>query len=1176
MVGRGDERRVVTVLFADLAGFTGLSESADPEQLKNLLDRCFARLAVDITGHGGRVDKVIGDAIVALFGAPVAHEDDAERAVRAGLQMQCTMKALSEELDMALAMRVGINTGEVLVGEMRAGGDYTAMGDVVNVASRLETMAAPGAVVVGAATHAATAAVVKYRSLGELRARGREELVRAWEAIECMLPPGRRPLNVVGPLVGRELQMGVLQQFFAGAAHGRRAHLAVVIGDAGIGKSRLMEELGRWATAEHNALVLAGRCVPYGEANPWWPLAEAVRQACGIHVSDDWGVAAARCRAVLTDPEDPGSIERDPEELAQHVAGLMYLLGDDDAMADVDPQRAQQEGRRAMLALIDTLAARRPVLLVLSEMHWSDDVVLDLLSRLDRLDGLPVMVVVTARPELEDRWQPPARGRHNLVTVHLDPLDARATRELAAILLGEEAPDAVIDALVERSGGNPFFLEELVSYLDEASAGELASTASTASAGGLAGGPRRPGELPITLRGLVAARLDSLPLAQRVVLQDAAVIGRSGTLAALASLGDRQDAHTEDALVGLLSRDLLVVDAHRWDFRSEVVRDVVYDTLTKSERARRHWALAMWLSETEARSERQDEVLEQLAHHLATAAELVAEVGSSAGVPPDAAADAVDALTRAAHVAAEREFLASARRLHDRAAALAPPGPIRDAILVDRAEVLTGLRELDTAETDLAEVLQRAGGTLRAQALTVLGSVKQIQGQLATASSTLADALRFWRELGDLRGEGEALRRAGTTSFLAGDPKAAEDALSEALSIAKRLGNGRDQAWASWNLAWVAFSAGQMAAAEERLADARHAFRQCGDVGGLGWVKGLLGWVRLVQGRREEAEVLAVALLEEMRDRGDRWALGMVLVLLATVRLWQGKSGASLAPAAEAAQVFSSIDDETGLVRALCVKGRALANLGRVADTKAIQDDLLQRHQQGRLTPISAELTEWRAGVAVHLGDAATALEAVNECTISWPLAAMEWRPVHGSALLIAGQVTEACAMLEESARALTDAEAQGGARDGVARALRPGSMAALAMARVALGNSVGADQAAGEALANDPEGIYHDRSLAHLAQAFAAAHTGRFADMQRAVEAARSVVGATDDAIAQGVVELARAHLGWAIGDPAGPEEVARAAAALKQLGAGDGWDTLFRIAARPTTTTPPQIQPA
>jgi len=264
-----DERRVVTVLFADLVGFTGLSEARDPEELKLLIDGCFETLVRDITNFGGRVDKIVGDAIVALFGAPVAHEDDPERAVRAALRMQETLATRSAELGAPVRMRIGVNTGEVLVGALRAGGDTTVMGDVVNIASRLQTIAAPGQVLVGPTTHAATAGVIAYEPLGAVAVRGREEVVDAWVATAALLQPGARRRRARGPLVGRERELGLADHALASSITHRRAQLIVLLGEAGVGKSRLAAELASLAAERHEALVLEGRCVPYGEANVW-------------------------------------------------------------------------------------------------------------------------------------------------------------------------------------------------------------------------------------------------------------------------------------------------------------------------------------------------------------------------------------------------------------------------------------------------------------------------------------------------------------------------------------------------------------------------------------------------------------------------------------------------------------------------------------------------------------------------------------------------------------------------------------------------------------------------------------------------------------------------------------------------------------------------------------------
>nr|MBA2283440.1 AAA family ATPase [Acidimicrobiia bacterium] len=398
---RADERRVVTVLFADLVGFTALAERRDPEQVKNLVDRCFERLAADVADFGGRVDKFVGDAVLALFGAPLAHEDDAERAVRCALRMQRTLSDWREGTGAdELQLRVGINTGEVLVGALRAGGDWTAMGDVVNTASRLQTMAEPGTVVVGPDTHAATLDAVRYTPLGELRTKGREGLVEAWVAVEPIALPGHRTRRADVPIVGRDLELGLIGSVIEAAVKRRRAATVVVVAEAGMGKSRLVEAAAERAACEHGMAVWEGRCVPYGEANVWWPVAEAVRQGCGITTEDP--LATAERLAVVAVTAALEMPDRAPE-VKRIVTGLLYLMGYEVSLRDIDPLRAREEAMRSVLGFVEALTHTRPVVLVVSDLHWADDLVLETIAALlDRLRGAPFVVVASARLELQD------------------------------------------------------------------------------------------------------------------------------------------------------------------------------------------------------------------------------------------------------------------------------------------------------------------------------------------------------------------------------------------------------------------------------------------------------------------------------------------------------------------------------------------------------------------------------------------------------------------------------------------------------------------------------------------------------------------------------------------------------------------------------------------------------
>ncbi|HEX7165656.1 MAG TPA: adenylate/guanylate cyclase domain-containing protein, partial [Acidimicrobiales bacterium] len=358
---RTEERRVITVLFADLVGFTGFSEGVDPEQVKNLVDRAFQRLVTDVVNHGGRVDKIVGDQIMALFGAPVAHEDDAERAVRAALQMHQTLQCYADEIGVPIAMRVGVNTGEALVGTLRAAGEYTAMGDAVNVASRLQTSAEPGQVVVGPMTHDHTREVVRYESIGAVHVRGREEPVEAFAAVETLAPPGHRPRRHRSPLKGRDHELDILCTSVDLALTRRRPHVIVLVGEAGIGKSRLAEEITRNAEQRHDALVLQGRCVPYGEANVWWPLAVAARQALGIGPTD---TAEEAARKTVEKVARSMSLQEEHPDVVRATDGLLYLLGLPSSLQDVDPARAREDATRAFIGLLHVIAQMHPLVLV--------------------------------------------------------------------------------------------------------------------------------------------------------------------------------------------------------------------------------------------------------------------------------------------------------------------------------------------------------------------------------------------------------------------------------------------------------------------------------------------------------------------------------------------------------------------------------------------------------------------------------------------------------------------------------------------------------------------------------------------------------------------------------------------------------------------------------------------
>ena len=673
-----EERRVVTVLFADLVGFTSMSEAADPEEIKHLIDQCFQRLVADVTAFGGTVDKIIGDAILALFGAPTAHEDDPERALRAAFRMQRSLEAFNAERGLDLQIRVGINTGEVLVGALRAGGDYTAMGDTVNIASRLETLAEAGEVLVGPTTQAATSGIVNYTPRGEIGLRGRDEPVPVYQASGELAPPGRHRSASMSQMVGRGLESALLDSAIDTAVARRRAQLCQIVGEAGMGKTRLAREAAAGAVERHDAVVLESMALPYDETNPLRCLGDAIASTAEVSAGDSTVVATRRISSLVAEVLQSADGNNSAsaityEEIDEITDVVLAVLG---RVGSGDPAEVEWRAEatfRSLRRFLGALTRRRPVVLLLSDVHWAEERLLSVLEQLlASLANQPFVVITTARWNMdEQRWTVPP-GRHSTVVLNLDPLSREATAELATELLGGNVPSYLADQLYERSGGNPFFLEEMCVLLRES---------------GVVGPGARPdheerslAELPDTLRGLVAARLDTLSTPERRLVDAASVLGGGGSISELLELVSATnpvDGSEGDLAVfqRLVDKDIFTSEADGWTFRSDVVRDVAYSMLTKADRAERHLDVALWLSQH--RDDPASDSVGVIADHFASAVELGADAGpAAAGKPGTADGDvfeggmtevAIEWLGRAGQWAAARDSHYAAAQFYRRA-----------------------------------------------------------------------------------------------------------------------------------------------------------------------------------------------------------------------------------------------------------------------------------------------------------------------------------------------------------------------------------------------------------------------------------------------------------------------------------------------------------------------------
>jgi class 3 adenylate cyclase/tetratricopeptide (TPR) repeat protein len=1157
----GDERRVVTVLFADIVGYTALAEPLDPEKVKNLVDSWFERLVEDIAEFGGRVDKIVGDAIVALFGAPIAHEDDAERAVRAALRMQQTIATMAPASVPGMSgespepagpqLRIGVNTGEVLVGALRAGGAITAMGDVVNTASRLQTSAKPGEVIVGGPTYAATNGVIAYEARGMLAARGREERVEAWSAVEALLPPGYRPRRRTVPLVGRDTELALLRNAIDSSITNSRSLLVLIVGDAGLGKTRLAAELADWAVVEHDAIALEGRCVPYGEANVWWPVAEALRQACFVEPTAT--VDEARSR-VLDRVAQAYHRPHDDAEVVRVTNGLLHLLGYEGMLRTSDQSSAREEAAQAVVSFVEASSGNQPSVIQLSDLHWADPAVVELIDTMfERLARRPWVLVATARQTIRERWNP-RPGRHNAIVVNLDPLETPAASELLESLVGWELPTEVRDALLDRSGGNPFFLEELVALIGEREAaegfeGEVASPELHA--------------LPDTLRGLVAARLDGLSPDERTVLTDAAVLGRRGAVAHLRRINESliRGIDVDRAMAELVAKELFQLDGGKWSFRSDLVREVAYNTLTKGDRAKLHAGIAKWI-EQHHDGEWSDGAVDQLAHHYGVAAELAGDLGGASGVPDDVQDQAVRWLSEAADRARRGELLAVADRLATQALGLVGNQPTvpRLELLLCRAGARAEAWDLDGARSDADQARADADALgeslLAARALLICGDVAQKSGQPDTAVSTLAEAASIFADLGDDRGRGEALRLQGMAEMFRGHLHAAEQAVCEALEAFRQVGAATGEAWALQNLAWIAFTNGRADEAERRLDTAVATFRDAGDMVGVAWAQGLLAFVKFQQGDREAAERLGQEILVEARGRGDRWATAMMLVLSAGLHLWAGRTEEAVVAAAEADAIFTRIGDSYGRSQSVAAHARALMMVGQVDDglalfEGAIEAALARPDAQAELLSRSA-----LAAALVQLGDPDAAF-----ATGVLDLESKEGDPGLGDSERLVGH-TLACLQqgrVDEAEAAMSTMAVLGGEGS----ELRPLSLSALAIVAAATGRAHDAVGLAGQ-VPNHPAATYLDEATAEVAAGLGLARLGDAAGAAQWLDRARNRVDDTGDRLFQAVVRIADAVALRALDDPEANAAQADADARLARLGIeANGWRCAFALIA-------------
>ncbi len=782
---RSEERKVVTVLFADLVGFTSRSERMDVEDVRGTLAPYHALLREQLEHYGGTVEKFIGDAVMALFGAPVAHEDDPERAVRAALSIRAAIDRLNDaEPGLDLHVRVGVNTGEALVvlGADAARGEGMASGDVVNTAARLQTAAPVDGILVGETTYRATDRAVTYRPADPVIAKGKSQPLPVWEALEARARLGVDVvLRPTTPLVGRDSEVDLLLDALRRCRAERAVQLLTLVGVPGIGKSRLVWELFEAVERDPDFIVWRqGRSLPYGDGVTYWALGEMVKAQAGILESDTAQEAQDKLRATVFE------LISDPAAAAWVEDHVRALAGLEAAVASTSDRKS--EAVAAWRRFLEALAERQPLVLVFEDLHWADDALLDFVDHLvDWVTGVPMLVVCTARPELLDRRGGWGGGKRNALTIALSPL---ADRDVAR-LIGSLLEQAVLPAetqvtLLGAAAGNPLYAEEYVRMLIDR--GHLRHEGGRWQ---FTSGAELP--VPESVQGLIAARLDDLPAEHKRLLQDAAVLGKVVWLGALASMSGTDRFVVEDRLHALERREMLrrerrssVGGEIEYAFRHVLMRDVAYGQIPRAQRADKHRRAAEWI---ESMSEDRENAPDMLAHHYSQALDYARDSGQPTD---DLARRTRVALRDAAERAAALNSIAPAERHYLAALAMWPEDDPDWPLLV----VATADIGLGAIGDDLTEALGRACVRLEAS------------GDLADAAKAeMLAGFRYWNEAMSDRSAatfaraGGLLERAGPSptvalvstrlaihTMLRGDYEATMALCERALAIADEFG----------------------------------------------------------------------------------------------------------------------------------------------------------------------------------------------------------------------------------------------------------------------------------------------------------------------------------------------------------------------------------------------------
>jgi class 3 adenylate cyclase/tetratricopeptide (TPR) repeat protein len=882
------ERKVATIVFADVVDSTGLVAGADPEVVRQRLSRYFDLVSRSIEAHGGTVEKFAGDAVIAAFGVPLAHEDDAERALRAALEI------VSRVRELELSVRIGVESGEVVVEDRES---TFATGDAVNLAARLQQAAEPGQILIGPAARRLAAGTVEVEDAGPLEIEGRADSLWTWRAIR--VHDARRV--AAAPFVGREPELELLENSLSRAARDRRAQLVTVFGEPGVGKTRLVTQ---FVESLERATTLSGRTLPYGEGVTYWPIASMIKASAGIADDDPANKAFEKLRVCC-----------ESEAVADLLAVALGVLG------ATEGERTPDQLTWAVQRWTEQLADLQPLVLVFEDVHWAEEPLLDLIEYLARsLRNVPVLIVAVARPELLDTRPSWGGGIRSTSAVDLAPLGAHESEELAdALLSHDDVPPAQRALVLERAEGNPLFLEEVARAL---------------------GDDRGLDRIPDTVQALIAARIDRLAADEKRVLQTAALIGRVFWRGALDRLAP--DVDVAVVLDTLLEREFVVPEERSsissdlaFRFKHVLIRDVAYGGMSKARRAEQHQAFAAWVGERT-----RDELAEIRAYHLDQAAKLCAELDGV--IPHELEQTAAEALEEAGRRALSRGALVVARRTLLRAVEL-EPSPGRRYLAAHAAWRLADVPTVrDEAEEALAEARAAGLAGVEGRALVLLADLAlHAESNVAQAHDLADDALAILPE-DELAGLYDAHSLITTIFWWLGDADGATRHGEAMLDLAHRAGRPELESLALTQLAGVAGVRGDAAGSLALLERAEALAETSGS-------REAMAFALAVHGRRfgetesDEAERYLREALETFDEIGAAGRHGWTLSNLAAVYRQRGDLAVAEKTFREAVRRLRRTHEQGFLVEAERGLAEALVEQGKLDEADRLVAEAQRR-----------------------------------------------------------------------------------------------------------------------------------------------------------------------------------------------------------------------------------------